>query len=140
MIRLWKYLTIYDRVLIISLVLLCVIAIFAPVGFLLTDRNDSNSEYVVVIQQANSNQQIIPMNSTYKKEPLYVKITGPLGISIIEVHNGKVRMKEAPPGDPEKICEKTGWIGQPGPMIICVPNQISIWIEREDSELDGVSW
>jgi hypothetical protein len=49
-------------------------------------------------------------------------------------------MKKAPERDPEKVCEKTGWIDQPGPMIICVPNQIAIWIEKKDAELDGISW
>ena len=140
MMRLWRFLTIYDKVLIISLILLSVIVIFAPVGFLLTDNSDSDSRHVIVIQQTNNSQQRIPIKNTYQKEPIYVKVTGPLGISIIEAHNGKVRLKEAPPEDPEKICEKTGWIGQPGPMIICVPNQVSIWIEQEDAELDGVSW
>ncbi len=138
--RLWKMLTIYDKVLIILLILLSVLAILSPVGFLLSGRTNSDSQQVIVIQQANKSQQRIPMSSTYGEEPLYVEVSGPLGISIIEAHNGKVRLREAPPEDPEKICEKTGWVEQTGPMIICVPNQVSIWIEREDSELDGVSW
>ncbi len=140
MIRLWEMLTIYDKVLIMLLVLLSVLAILSPVGFLLRGRTDSESQQVIVIQQANNIQQRIPSSSTYREESLYIEVTGPLGISIIEAHNGKVRLKEAPPEDPEKICEKTGWIEQTGPMIICVPNQLSIWIERDDSELDGVSW
>ncbi|MFP4017082.1 MAG: NusG domain II-containing protein [Halanaerobiales bacterium] len=138
--RLWNFITIYDKVLIVSLLLLSVIAIFAPVGFLLGGGRDTGQEKVIVIQQADNNQQRIPNNSTYQEEPLYIEVNGPLGTSIIEAHNGKVRLKEAPPEDPEKICEKTGWIDQPGPMIICVPNQVSIWIEQKDSDLDGVSY
>ncbi|MFP4661330.1 MAG: NusG domain II-containing protein [Halanaerobiales bacterium] len=137
--RLWDFITIYDKVLIVSLLLLSVIVILAPVGFLLGGSNN-NQEQVIVIRQGDNMQQRIPLSNTYREEPLHVEVNGPLGTSIIEAHNGKVRLEEAPPEDPEKICEKTGWISQPGPMIICVPNQVSIWIEYKEADLDGVSW
>lgn len=137
--KLWDFLTIYDKILIFSLIILSLIAILVPFGYLLFERNGS-AEEVIVIQTANKEQKKILMSSTYREEPLLIEVNGPIGISIIEAQNGKVRLKEAPPADPEKICEKTGWIEQVGPMIICVPNQVSIWIEKAESSLDGVSW
>jgi hypothetical protein len=61
---------------------------------------------------------------------------------VVEAHNGKVSVQEAPEQDPEKICEKTGSISRPGPSIICIPNKLSIIIEskNEGNDLDGVSW
>lgn len=137
---LWKLLTIYDKVLIISLVLISTIAIFIPVTDLLARDNSEQLNKIIVIQSETSGLQKIPAENSFKEQPLLIKVEGPIGISIIEVHNGKVRLKKAPPADPGKICEKTGWISQPGPVIVCVPNKISIWIEARESNLDGVSW
>lgn len=138
--ELWKYLSRYDKILIISLLVVSLIGITLPIFNLITGEKDQSTENIIVIQKANKEQERISVSSTYSKDPLYIRVEGPLGISIIEAHNGKVRMKEAPPEDPEKICEKIGWIEGTGPMIICVPNQISIWIEADRTDLDGVSW
>lgn len=133
--KLGDYLTRYDKLLIISLVILGVLGIFLPYRSI-----GEKSNMVIIIQNADREEKRIPIVNTYGAEPLLIPVNGPLGISIIEAYNGKVRMKEAPVEDPLKVCEKTGWIDQPGPMIICIPNQISIWIEKEESELDGVSY
>ncbi len=80
---------------------------------------------------------------TYRELPIIIEAKGPIGTTIIEAHNGRVRVKEAPPTDPLKIDEKIGWINKPGATIICVPNKLSIWIETvkpREGELDGVSW
>lgn len=138
--KMWKLLTLYDKILIVFLILLSTSFVLTPVGQFLIGNNNDNADRVILIQTANKEQERILLDSTYREEPFFIEVNGPLGISIIEAHNGKVRLKEAPPADPEKTCEKTGWIDQPGPIIICVPNQVSIWIEVENFDLDGVSW
>jgi FAD:protein FMN transferase len=132
--RLWNLLTLYDKLLIISIIIISLFLIALPLVNNPAVENVNEKEQVIIIQSSND-KRIIPLSDTYTEEPLIIEVTGPIGTSIIEAHNGRVRMKKAPPGDPEKICEKTGWIDQAGPMIICVPNQISIWIETEESEL-----
>jgi len=133
--KLGKYLSRYDKLLIMSILFLGVLGIFFPDQFF-----EEKTEMVIIIQNAEGEVKRIPVRDTYGEESLFIPVDGPLGISIVEGYNGRVRMKKAPAEDPEKICEKIGWIDQPGPMIVCVPNQISVWIEKEDAELDGVSW
>lgn len=41
-----------------------------------------------------------------------------------EVKDGKIRLINA--SCPDKLCEKTGFIGSPGQSIICVPNKITV--------------
>lgn len=134
-----KYLTFYDKILIVLIIVFSLGMIIYPfVNAYLSDDQDIQSSIYI---KAGSNQvQKIPLTDTYKKDPIIIEVKGPLGISFIEAHNGRVRLKEAPEEDPAKICEKTGWISRSGPSIICVPNRISIWIEEENSEIDAVSW
>ena len=51
-----------------------------------------------------------------------------------EVKNGKIRMTEVP--CPDKICEKTGYIGSSGQSIICVPNKIMVSVVGSDESVD----
>ena len=51
-----------------------------------------------------------------------------------EVKNGKIRMTEA--SCPDKICEKTGYIGSSGQSIICVPNKITVAVVGSDEGTD----
>ncbi len=138
--RLWNYLTIYDKVLIISLIMISGIFMLTPLVGLLSEQGRGNQEKEIVIQTGDGRVQRILLENTFREEALIIPVEGPLGISYIEAHQGRVRIKEAPPADPLKICEHTGWIEQAGPPIICVPNKISVWIEDKESELDGVSW
>ena len=102
--------------------------------------NNEEQNSFIYIKDSSKEVKRIPFSETYQEEPMIIKVEGPLGTSIIEAHNGRVRLKEAPEEDPAKICEKTGWISKPGPSIICVPNKVSIWIEQTNSDLDAVSW
>ena len=138
--NLWSYLTVYDKILISLLLLLSITGIFLPFVNPFRTRIAEGSEKVIVIQKGNEEEMRIALETTYGTDPLYIEIEGPIGTSIIEAYNGKVRMKEAPPADLEKTCVKTGWVQDVGPMIICIPNQISVWIEAEEAGLDVVSW
>ena len=51
-----------------------------------------------------------------------------------EVKNGKIRLTEA--SCPDKICEKTGYIGSSGQSIICVPNKITVAVVGSDESFD----
>jgi hypothetical protein len=135
--NIWRYLSHYDKIL---LLLLIVISSFFLVLNFLNEGNNLNENKIIVIQDSDGRQEKIPVMVTYTEEARIIEVKGPIGISKIEVYNGRVRMKEAPPADPLKICEKTGWIEQPGPMIVCVPNKVAIWIEIEEEIIDGVSW
>ena len=51
-----------------------------------------------------------------------------------EVNNGKIRLIKA--SCPDKICEKTGYIGSSGQSIICVPNKITVSVVGSDESVD----
>ena len=51
-----------------------------------------------------------------------------------EVKNGKIRITQA--SCPDKICEKTGFIGSSGQSLICVPNKITVAVVGSDESVD----
>ena len=51
-----------------------------------------------------------------------------------EVNNGKIRLIKA--SCPDKICERTGYIGSSGQSIICVPNKITVSVVGSDESVD----
>ena len=51
-----------------------------------------------------------------------------------EVKNGKIRLTHAT--CPDKICEKTGYIGSSGQSIICVPNKITVTVAGSVDSVD----
>lgn len=66
-----------------------------------------------------------------------VKVPGPLGISIVEIKNDKVRMFSSP--CPDKLCVREGYISKPGQMIVCVPNRVILKIEGR-ANLDALTY
>lgn len=51
-----------------------------------------------------------------------------------EVKDGKIRLTNA--SCPDKLCEKTGFIGSAGQSIICVPNRITVSVSSADDSVD----
>lgn len=51
-----------------------------------------------------------------------------------EVKDGKIRLTKA--SCPDKICEKTGYIGSSAQSIICVPNKITVSVAGSDGSVD----
>lgn len=66
-----------------------------------------------------------------------INVSGPLGTSIAETKPGAVRMKSSP--CPEHYCMETGWIDQPGAVIVCVPNRIVIEIIADKNSVDTIA-
>ena len=134
--KLLNKMTFYDKLLIIVVFVLSLLIIIRPLFFSFGDDREKE----IVIQPQGEAVQRVPLSDTYQNEPLYFEVEGPLGTSIIEAYEGRVRLKEAPPDDPLKVCEKTGWIEREGPVIVCVPNQITVFIDSKDGDLDGVTY
>jgi len=66
-----------------------------------------------------------------------IAVPGPLGVSIIEIKDGRVRMLSSP--CPDKLCIKEGYIDKAGQVIICIPNRIVIKIEGR-AGLDALTY
>lgn len=130
--------TFYDKILIAVIIIVSLVMLVFPFFIIGSESNEDENLYLIV-QQDNEIVKEIPLADSYE-EPIIFEVNGPIGIHIIEVRSGRVRVKEAPKDDPLKICEKTGWIDREGPIIVCVPNELSIWIESDNSDIDGMSW
>lgn len=64
-----------------------------------------------------------------------VSVSGPLGVTVVEIKGGRVRIKSDP--GPRQICVKQGWLG-PGQVAICLPNRVSV--ERGASVYDSLNY
>lgn len=92
----------------------------------------------VIIHSLGAEKQIVPMGSV-PPEGRELQVEGPIGDHLVQIKQEGVRVI-APEADPLKICEKTGWIRRPGATIVCVPNQLAVWLEgRDEHGLDGIS-
>lgn len=129
-------LTTYDKILIILIVITAVVMLLIPYYYL---NNNSKSELILKVQLKNKIIKTILLSESYDQKIIF-EVDGPIGIHKIEVWQGRVRVLKAPDSDPLKICKKTGWIEGEGPLIVCVPNKLSLWLESTDSKIDGMSW
>jgi len=61
-----------------------------------------------------------------------VLVTGPLGISTIAIHDGKVHFEDSPCAN--QVCVASGTIERPGQWIACLPNAVFVRIEGSPGE------
>lgn len=120
-----KYLTWGDRLLILSVLLLSILAI--PV---LNARAGGKAEVAFV----KVYDQVVERLTLEKDHKL--SVTGRLGETVIEVKDGRVRVLESP--GPQQICVNRGWISRPGEAIICLPNRVIIEIPGR-SDYDDIT-
>lgn len=130
----FKVLQIGDKILLAGIILFSLLGIMFP--YLYPPGALSSAEVVISVQgQEKARMQM----GNIPAEGLEVEVAGPIGIHRVIITEEGVRVI-APEKDPLKICEKTGWIKRPGPMIICVPNELAIWLESDEAaELDGIT-
>lgn len=67
-----------------------------------------------------------------------LEFIGPIGVSIISIHQGKVRFKQSPCHN--QYCVHQGWLSHAGQVAICIPNQLSIQLLGKQSSYDSVSY
>ncbi|MFW5749330.1 MAG: NusG domain II-containing protein [Halanaerobium sp.] len=135
--KITEILTLYDKILIVFVIILSLVLLLIP--FYYFGSPDEDEELILRVQQGDELVKTVAVADSYE-EPIIFEVEGPIGIHTIEVNQGRVRVHEAPADDPLKICEKTGWIEREGPIIVCVPNSLSLWLENTNSDLDGMSW
>jgi hypothetical protein len=65
-------------------------------------------------------------------------IHGPLGDSLINIENGKVRFKQSPCSN--QYCVHQGWLSRQGQIAICLPNQISLQLAGAKKIYDSLNY
>ena len=116
------------KILDIPILLLFVAALAASV--LLVRRGGGDEGQLVV--RTPKGEFVYPLS----KDAVY-KIEGAIGISEIEVADGKARFLDSP--CPGKTCVMTGELSEPGTWAACLPNQVFIRIEGSRQELDAIA-
>lgn len=73
-----------------------------------------------------------------RSESGFREVSGPLGLTRIEIREGRVRVVSSP--CPLKICQRAGWIDSAGEIIVCLPNEVVVRLPgRADGDLDALS-
>jgi hypothetical protein len=52
------------------------------------------------------------------------EVKGRLGVTRIEIRGRQVRVLSSP--CPLKLCQRAGWIGTAGEMVVCLPNEVVV--------------
>jgi hypothetical protein len=86
--------------------------------------------------------EVYSSNKIVGRYPLHedriVEIPGPLGKTVVQIKNGKARIKSSP--CPNKICIHMGEFGTEGGILVCVPNEVVVRVGSNRSKgLDAVS-
>lgn len=69
-----------------------------------------------------------------------IQVTGPLGITIVEIHDGHAHIEQSPCKN--QTCVSSGSISRPGDWIACLPNSVFVRIEGSEQEggVDAATW
>lgn len=67
-----------------------------------------------------------------------IEVSGPLGESIIEIRDRRVRVIESP--GPRKICVRVGWMEAAGESAVCLPNQVVVRLEGGERRFDSMNF
>ncbi len=119
-----KEITIYDWALLVALILLSVSGLFLVKGLALSGNTASIEVNGKLLYRLSLN------------EDRTVEVHGPIGITRVEVKQGKIRITDSP--CPNKLCIRQGWIKRGA--IICLPNRVVVTIGGDDTgEVDAIS-
>ncbi len=123
----WKYTTVADKLLIVSLAVLAAVLFYIMPGLVL-----SGGTRVEVC----SGEKVVGRYDL--REDRVVPVSGPLGKTILEIKNGRARITASP--CPHKICIGMGGVGKEGGLLVCVPNEVVVRVGSGNAEgLDAVS-
>lgn len=96
---------------------------FSPAGL-------SNFAQVTV---AGKEQRLVNL-----KEDGIVEMEGQLGISKLEIADGRIRFLESP--CPNKICIHAGWLEEGSKIATCLPNRIAVEVVANKTLFDSINF
>ena len=107
------------------IILLLVLLSFAPVVVFSLNRASSSTQEAVL---SVDGEEIKTFDLSDKSQTYTYRYEEKDGdYNLIEVKDGRIRIKEADCGD--QICVRRGWIDQSGETIVCLPHKLLIEIK-----------
>lgn len=67
-----------------------------------------------------------------------IEVPGPLGVSHIAIHQGRVRFTQSPCRN--QYCVHQGWLSHAGEAAVCLPNQISLELLGGEKNYDSLNY
>ncbi len=139
--KILSFMTFYDKILVSSIIIISMFFIVLPLRTIMGNDNTDGNKYFVIQHEEGIKE--IPVDDSYGPEPKIISVKGPTGETIIEMHNGKIRVQKEPEEHRYRIAERQGWIDASSMLstIINMPNKISIQIEshqKDEFEVDTV--
>lgn len=121
-----------DKILIIFVIFLCLSSIFFMKGFF-----SGNNEKIVIIKVDGKEYERVKIKWDMKPKEIAVETN--FGYNLIEVDSQGARVLDASCKD--KLDVKQRKIKNPGEIIVCLPNKLTIEVvgERDDIEIDKIS-
>ena len=113
------------------LVLACLLAV-QPWLYWYYWRDQGVAETAVITALAQSPLQV----SLRKNQTLTV--AGPLGDSVLEVQDGRVRFRASPCRG--KQCIHSGWLSRAGEFAACLPNRVSVTLVGAVVRYDAINY
>ncbi|MGH1831172.1 NusG domain II-containing protein [Enterococcus gilvus] len=115
------------------IILLLVLLSFAPVVVFSLNRASSSTQEAVL---SVDGEEIKIFDLSDKSQTYTYRYEEKDGdYNLIEVKDGRIRIKEADCGD--QICVRRGWIDQSGETIVCLPHKLLIEIKSSDGGEPG---
>ena len=112
---------------IVGIILLIIVVITLGVASIYK-TSIKGSENIAVIKREGKVIKTIDLNKVVKPEEFTIKTDNGHYNTILVKHNG-ISIKDA--DCPHKECVKSGWISEPGEMIVCLPYKLIISIEGQ---------
>jgi hypothetical protein len=106
---------------VIGAILAATVVVTVIIIFLAGPREDA-ADARVHITAEGAEYAVVPLG-----EDRTINVPGPLGTTIVEIRDGRVRVLDSP--CPNKTCVSQGWVEEPGETIVCLPNRVSITVK-----------
>jgi len=85
----------------------------------------------LVVSQAGESPRTFRLDEDRK-----VDITGPAGVTQIEIHQGRARCLRSPGS--QGICERAGWLERHGDMAVSLPNRLVLQLQGDGNPFDSM--
>ncbi|APQ72896.1 hypothetical protein RSJ21_02565 [Clostridium botulinum] len=95
---------------------------------------------VAIIKQNGKIIEKVDLSKVKEKRQLKINYNDKdhKGYNVIEIDKGSIRFIDA--DCPDKVCIKSGVLKKPGETAACLPHKLIITIEKNDKEVDEVSY